>query len=99
MRLPTSLGTGEIRGLKNFVVILRNSCLIRFFSHLVDVFGRRDFLPPIFMLLLEKTANRVVRQHPEELQNTLSLPITLFQQSGYDIQIHVTSFLLQIVHF
>jgi len=64
----------------------------------VDVFGRRDFLPPIIMLLLEKPANRVVRQGADELQNTLSLPITLFQQSGHDVQIQVTSFLSQKIH-
>jgi hypothetical protein len=98
MRLPTFLDTGEARGSQYFVVTLRISCLFRFFSHLVDVFGRRDFLPPICMLLLEKSANRVVRQAPDELQNTLSLPITLFQQSGYDIQIHVTSFISLLVH-
>ena len=94
MRLSTFLGTGEIRGLKALCFYSgKLISYIRFFSHLVDVFGRQDFLPPISMLLLEKSANRVVRQPPDELQNTLSLPITLFQQSGYDVQIHVTPFL------
>jgi hypothetical protein len=63
----------------------------------VDVFGRREFLCPICMLLLEKPTNRVIRQAPDELQNTLSLPILLFQQSDYDIQIHVGPFVTHTI--
>jgi hypothetical protein len=98
MQLLTFLVTDETRALKCFVSVPRILPPVRFFSHLADVFGRRDFLPPICMLLLEKSANRVVRQVGDELQNTLSLPSTLFHQSGYDVQIHVSSFLSNILY-
>jgi U3 small nucleolar RNA-associated protein 10 len=64
-----------------------------FFAHLVNVLGYRDFLAPVCMLLLEKSANRVVRQSPDEIQNSLVLPIMLFQQTNYEIQIHVGYFI------
>ncbi|KAF8154101.1 hypothetical protein B0H34DRAFT_800000 [Crassisporium funariophilum] len=66
----------------------------KFFAHLVDVLGAKDFLPPITMLLLEKTANRIVRQPLEEMQNTLSLPISVFQHSEYALQIHTANEIL-----
>ncbi|KAJ7054756.1 hypothetical protein C8F01DRAFT_1162846 [Mycena amicta] len=46
-----------------------------FFGHLVDVLGPVDFLAPLCMLLAEKSANRIVRQTPEEVQNLLGLPV------------------------
>lgn len=67
----------------------------RFFAHLVDVLGARDFLAPICMLLLEKMANRIIRQPSEEVQNSLSLPIAVFQHCDYALQLHV-SFLFSL---
>ncbi|KAJ7456907.1 hypothetical protein FB451DRAFT_1275210 [Mycena latifolia] len=51
-----------------------------FFGHLADVLGPIDFLPPLCMLLVEKLANRVVRQAPEEVQNLLVLPISVLHR-------------------
>ena len=64
-----------------------------FFAHLVDVLGPRDFSAAICMLLLEKSASRVIRQAPEEIQNSLSLPISVFQHVTHDLQAYVGSFI------
>ena len=66
--------------------------LLSFFAHLVDVLGAKDFLAPVTMLLLEKMANRIVRQPAVEVPNTLSLPVSIFQHNSYSLQIHVSSF-------
>lgn len=63
----------------------------RFFAHLVDVLGPRDFAAAVCMLLVEKTANRVVRQSAEEAQNTLSLPISVLQHLDFGLQIYVSA--------
>lgn len=68
--------------------------LLSFFAHLVDVLGAKDFLAPVIMLLLEKTANRIVRQSVAEVPNTLSLPVSIFQHNSYSLQIHVSYSLL-----
>ena len=65
--------------------------LLSFFAHLVDVLGAEDFLAPVTMLLLDKMANRIVRQPPVEVPNTLSLPVSIFQRYSYSLQIHVSS--------
>ncbi|PPQ90282.1 hypothetical protein CVT25_013107 [Psilocybe cyanescens] len=67
----------------------------KFFAHLVDVLGARDFLAPICMLLLEKMANRIIRQPSEEVQNSLSLPIAVFQHCDYALQLHTATEILQ----
>ena len=67
---------------------------LSFFAHLVDVLGAENFLAPVTMLLLEKMANRIVRQPAVEVPGTLSLPVSIFQHYGYSLQIHVSSFLL-----
>ena len=66
--------------------------LLSFFAHLVDVLGAKDFLAPVIMLLLEKMANRIVRQPAVEVPNTLSLPMSIFQHNSYSLQIHVSSY-------
>lgn len=66
--------------------------LLSFFAHLVDVLGAKDFLAPVTMLLLEKMANRIVRQPAVEIPSTLSLPVSIFQHYSYSLQIHVSSF-------
>ncbi|KAA1474189.1 hypothetical protein DENSPDRAFT_781033 [Dentipellis sp. KUC8613] len=48
-----------------------------FFTHLVDVLGPEDFLAPLCVLIISKVANRIVRQHGEELQATLALPLSI----------------------
>ncbi|PFH46286.1 hypothetical protein AMATHDRAFT_155738 [Amanita thiersii Skay4041] len=66
-----------------------------FFSHLVDVLGPADFLAPICMLLVEKSAKRVVRQSPEDAQATLSLPIAVVQHNPASM--HLSTF-TEILH-
>ncbi|KAF8901036.1 armadillo-type protein [Gymnopilus junonius] len=66
-----------------------------FFSHLVDVLGARDFTAPVSMLLIEKIANRLVRQSPEEAHNSLSLPIAIFQHISYAQQLYTANEVLQ----
>ncbi|KAG5718058.1 U3 small nucleolar RNA-associated protein 10, partial [Termitomyces sp. T112] len=48
-----------------------------FFAHLVDVLGPEDFLAPVCMLLVEKVANRVIKQDPGEIQTFFSLPTSV----------------------
>ncbi|TFY70773.1 hypothetical protein EVG20_g2223 [Dentipellis fragilis] len=48
-----------------------------FFTHLADVLGPEDFLAPLCVLIISKVANRIVRQHGEELQATLALPLSI----------------------
>ncbi|KAJ7582775.1 hypothetical protein C8J56DRAFT_230499 [Mycena floridula] len=45
-----------------------------FFVHLVDVLGAEDFLAPVCLLLVQKTANRVVRQNVQDAQSSFALP-------------------------
>ncbi len=72
--------------------------IFSFFAHLVDVLGPRDFSAAICMLLLEKSASRVIRQTPEEIQNSLSLPISVFQHVTHDLQAYVGSFIYFYAH-
>ncbi|KAK7055439.1 U3 small nucleolar RNA-associated protein 10 [Favolaschia claudopus] len=57
-----------------------------FFGHLVDVLGPTDFLPPLCMLLIEKMANRIVRQGPDA-QSSLILPISVLHRHPPALQI------------
>ncbi|KAF7326662.1 U3 small nucleolar RNA-associated protein 10 [Mycena venus] len=66
-----------------------------FFGHLVDVLGPADFLPPLCMLLVEKMANRVVRQNPEEVQNSLVLPISVLHRHPPALQIFILTEVLR----
>ncbi|KAJ7740997.1 hypothetical protein B0H14DRAFT_3515417 [Mycena olivaceomarginata] len=65
-----------------------------FFGHLVDVLGPVDFLPPLCMLLVEKMANRVVRQNPEA-QNSLALPISVLHRHPPALQIFILTEILR----
>ncbi|KAJ3530702.1 hypothetical protein NM688_g7673 [Phlebia brevispora] len=58
-----------------------------FFGHLIDVLGPSDFLAPVCMLLVEKAANRVVRQTSEESSSSLALPLSALQRYGKDLQL------------
>jgi len=42
------------------------------------------------MLLIEKAANRIVRQKPDEIRASLALPIALIQHQMYQIQVSVS---------
>ncbi|KAJ3761867.1 hypothetical protein EV360DRAFT_36877 [Lentinula raphanica] len=49
-----------------------------FFSHLVTVLGPKDFLTPVCLLLIEKSANKIARsQQDSDVQNILALPTAL----------------------
>jgi hypothetical protein len=37
-------------------------------------------------------ANRIVRQPAVEVPNTLALPVSIFQNNSYSLQLHVSSF-------
>ncbi|KAH9943771.1 hypothetical protein B0H21DRAFT_877669 [Amylocystis lapponica] len=67
----------------------------KFFSHLVDVLGPDEFLPPVCMLLVDKMANRVVRQNAQDAHSSLSLPLTAFQQ--YSLEQHL-SLLVEVLN-
>lgn len=57
-----------------------------FFMHLIDVLGPDDFLAPICMLLVQKTAARAIRRQPEE---ALSLPLTMLHNYSTSIKTSV----------
>ncbi|KAG9044794.1 snoRNA-binding rRNA-processing protein utp10 [Tulasnella sp. UAMH 9824] len=58
-----------------------------FFTHLVDVLGPRAFLAPMVMLLVEKSANRVVRQAEDDVSQTLSLPLAMFARHPHELRL------------
>ncbi|KAF9526013.1 hypothetical protein CPB83DRAFT_877003 [Crepidotus variabilis] len=60
----------------------------KFFSHLINVLGSRDFLAPLCMLLLDKAANRIIRQSGEDFQHSLSVPAAVFQNAEPEVQLH-----------
>ncbi|KAJ7630018.1 hypothetical protein DFH06DRAFT_704991 [Mycena polygramma] len=66
-----------------------------FFGHLVDVLGPADFLPPLCMLLVEKLANRVVRQNADEVQNLLVLPISVLHRHPPALQTFILTEVLR----
>lgn len=48
----------------------------------MEVLGADDFLAPICLLLVDKVSNRVVRQTPEDIATSLSLPLSILQRSS-----------------
>ena len=92
--LPIISHVIDATSLYRFLSMTFELMLLSFFAHLVDVLGAKDFLAPVTMLLLEKMANRIVRQPAIEVPNTLSLPVSIFQHYSYSLQIHVSSFFL-----
>jgi U3 small nucleolar RNA-associated protein 10 len=71
-----------------------SDCGNSFFSHLVDVLGPEDFLAPVCMLLIDKVANRVIRQNADEVQGSLALPISILQHYSNAVQILVNRLLI-----
>ncbi|KAJ6463475.1 hypothetical protein C8R45DRAFT_840925 [Mycena sanguinolenta] len=65
-----------------------------FFGHLVDVLGPSDFLSPLCMLLVEKMANRIVRQNAEA-QNSLVLPISVLRRHPPALQVFILTEILR----
>jgi U3 small nucleolar RNA-associated protein 10 len=50
-----------------------------FFRLLVEVLGAADFLAPTAMLLVDRSAHKIVKQAPDEVAATLALPLSLLQ--------------------
>ncbi len=63
-----------------------------FFIHLVDVLGPTDYLAPVCLLLIEKAANRVIRQSPDEARSTFALPLSLLHHYPSVLQLNVRLF-------
>lgn len=61
-----------------------------FFTHLVDVLGAESFLAPVCVLIIGKAANKVVRQHGEDLKSTLALPLSVLHHYPADVQLSVS---------
>ncbi|KAI0063355.1 ARM repeat-containing protein [Artomyces pyxidatus] len=60
-----------------------------FFVHLIDVLGPEEFLALVCMLIIGKTATRVVRQQGDDLAATLALPLSLLHHYPLKVQIPV----------
>ncbi|KAH9893998.1 hypothetical protein C8Q73DRAFT_694035 [Cubamyces lactineus] len=60
---------------------------VNFFSHLVDTLGPSDFLAPVTMLLVDRVANRVVRQNPAESVGSLFLPLAVCERYPSALQL------------
>ncbi|KAG7447396.1 uncharacterized protein BT62DRAFT_967377 [Guyanagaster necrorhizus] len=69
-----------------------------FFIHLVDVLGPNDYLAPVCLLLIEKAANRVVRQSPDEARGTFALPLSLLHHYPGAMQLFVLTEMLEESH-
>jgi len=78
----------ETNRIRNIILTKPHS----FFAHLVDVLGSDDFLAPVCMLLIEKVANRVVRQNVADIQSSLALPISILQHYPPSLQNFVSVF-------
>ncbi|KAF9078300.1 armadillo-type protein [Rhodocollybia butyracea] len=79
-----------------------------FFSHLITVLGPKDFLAPVCLLLIEKSANKIVRSHQHLLgtgktkekdsgdaQSVLALPTSLVHHFEPWLQIWVLAEMLR----
>ncbi|KAI0692328.1 hypothetical protein BC835DRAFT_1416622 [Cytidiella melzeri] len=63
---------------------------ISFFVHLVEVLDPADFLSAVCLLLVDKMSNRVVRQSPEEILVSLSLPLSVLER--FDVSVRLEAF-------
>ncbi|KAK0237018.1 armadillo-type protein [Armillaria nabsnona] len=69
-----------------------------FFIHLVDVLGPTDYLGPVCLLLIEKAANRVIRQSPDEARSTFALPLSLLHHYPSVLQLNILTEMLEESH-
>ena len=60
-----------------------------FFTHLIEILGPADFLPAVLLLLVDKMSNRVVRQGPEDIAASLSLPLSILARFDTEVQVAV----------
>ncbi|EGO02920.1 hypothetical protein SERLA73DRAFT_102973 [Serpula lacrymans var. lacrymans S7.3] len=89
-------------GSRDFLRIFTDACghiprhrRSNFFVHLVEVLGAHEFLAPVCMLLVDRTANRVSRQRPEEAQTSMALPISVLHHFSKPVQLYVSVETLQ----
>ncbi|KAI0354312.1 hypothetical protein OH77DRAFT_530067 [Trametes cingulata] len=68
---------------------------VNFFSHLADTLGPADFLAPLSMLLVDRVANRVVRQNTTESAGSLFLPLAVCERYPAALQLHL---FVELVH-
>ncbi|KAI0670242.1 hypothetical protein C8Q78DRAFT_1138718 [Trametes maxima] len=68
---------------------------VNFFSHLVDTLGPEDFLAPVTMLLVDRVANRVVRQNATDSVGSLFLPLAVCEKYPAGLQL---STFVELVH-
>lgn len=66
-----------------------NLTIFSFFTHLTDVLGPKAFLTPVILLLVNRSANRVVRQEPGESLQHLSLPLALLARASHEARLSV----------
>ncbi|KAK0216141.1 armadillo-type protein [Armillaria fumosa] len=69
-----------------------------FFIHLVDVLDPTDYLAPVCLLLIEKAANRVIRQSPDEARSTFALPLSLLHHYPSTLQLNIFTEMLEESH-
>ncbi|KIY47627.1 hypothetical protein FISHEDRAFT_74431 [Fistulina hepatica ATCC 64428] len=61
----------------------------KLFTHLVAVLNPVDFLAPVCMLLVERSASRVVRQNDDDARATFALPLAVLNHHPHALQIYV----------
>ncbi|KAK0447887.1 uncharacterized protein EV420DRAFT_1647628 [Desarmillaria tabescens] len=69
-----------------------------FFIHLVDVLGPTDYLAPVCLLLIEKAANRAIRQSPDDARSTFALPLSLLHHYPGALQLSILTEMLEESH-
>ena len=78
----------------SYLVFLKNTDSFHsdtsFFAHFVDVLGPTEYLAPVCMLLIDKVANRVVRQSAVDAQNSLTTALSLIQHYPPVTQVDVS---------
>ncbi|KAF5393643.1 hypothetical protein D9757_000428 [Collybiopsis confluens] len=82
-------------------------CRTSFFSHLMTVLGPKDFLAPLRLLLIEKSANKIARRQHQlfrtknkdsgDAQGALALPTTLVHNFEPHLQVWVNEFTISFI--
>ncbi|KAH9920883.1 armadillo-type protein [Epithele typhae] len=67
---------------------------VNFFSQFVDTLGPADFLAPVTMLLVDRVANRVVRQSAADVVGSFFLPLAIYERYEAGLQLQA---LLELV--
>lgn len=62
----------------------------------MDVLGPADFLSPTCLLVVDKVANRILRQEKDDVQASLSLALSILQRYPASVQVQVGITLFKI---